>query len=202
MSAEVAAASSRLLPPLLPLLARLLEAIGRAGSPQGPQRPAGLSRNPGAGPSRCAEARLGGGEGRVPGSGKERDGSDQGRTSAASPRTAAGSPGTERGDAHAHTRGHKDQRAHAPPCGSRRPRCPGCMHTVHLHTPRTPGHTGPSGPCAPGQGPQRPTHMCAQTHFHAHPDRGATAQRPPPRHRTPATRSHHLPASSRRRLGA
>lgn len=30
--------------------------------------------------------------------------------------------------------------------------------------------------------------MCAQTHVHAHPDRGATAQRPPPRHCTPATR--------------
>ncbi|XP_055270857.1 basic salivary proline-rich protein 1-like [Moschus berezovskii] len=136
--------------------------MGRAGSPQGPQRPAGLSRNPGAGPGRCAEASQGGGEGRVPGSGKERGGGDQGRTSAASPRTAADSPGTARGDAHAHTLVHKDPRAHAPPCGSRRPHCPGCMHTVHLHTPRIPGTPDLQGRARRAKAPRDP-HTCVHT---------------------------------------
>ncbi|TKC51255.1 hypothetical protein EI555_004323, partial [Monodon monoceros] len=160
------------------------------GASRVPQRPAGLSRNPGAGPDRCAEARQGGGEGRVLGSGKQRGGGDQGRTSAASPGQLS-APGTAGGGALAHTRGHKDSRAHAPPCGSRRRLCPDCTHThtPPAYSPASRAHRTLRAVRAGPRPPEAHTLVCTHSHTHIPRPRGhraaPTAQTPHPRHSLP-----------------
>lgn len=115
-------------------------------------------------------------------SGKVRGGSNKGLTGAASP-GAAVSPRGSGGGAHAPT---PTRRTKLPgPRSSLRcqaPGCSGCMQTLNLHSPQTHGHTRTprsrwARPRHP-KGPRTRVHTLA----YAHPDRGATAQRPPPRH--------------------
>lgn len=116
----------------------------------------------------------------MPGSGKERGGGDKGRTSAASPREAVspGDSGRRRPRAYMP---HKAPRAHAPPCGSSRPDTRLHAHAPPALRPDSRAYVDPQGQArgaAVPRGPRTRVHTLA----YAHPDRGATTQRPPPRH--------------------
>lgn len=160
---------------------------GRAGSLQGLPAPRRAFEEPRGWSRGCAGARPGGGQGvcRVPG--RNRAGAIRARPGQHPPGQMS-APGTAGGGAHAHTRGHKDPGAHAPPCGSLLPRCPGCTRTLHLHTPRAHGHARTlggvrAGPRLPG-GPRARVHTLAHTHraapatrHTAHPPSAPTASR-------------------------
>lgn len=157
--------------------------MGQAGSLRGAPAPRRAFEEPRDGflSLRRGEAGRGGGEkGRMPGSGKERGGGDKGRTSAASPREAVSPGDSGRGRPRAYTP-HKAPRAHAPPCGSSRPATRLHAHAAPALCPDSRAYRDPQGQArgaAVPRGPRTRVHTLA----YAHPDRGATTQRPPPRH--------------------
>lgn len=199
-SAEAAAASSWLLPPLQPLLVPLLDlldAMGLEGSRQGPPAPHRAFEEPrGGSRSLCrGEAGRRGREGA--GSGKERGGGDQGPT-VAHPLGQLSALGTGGGGAHAHT--HAGTKTRAP---TLHPAVPGgpAAQAARTHSTCSRAHrTLRAVRAGPGP-PEAPTHVC--THSRTRTPRPWGHRASPAAHTPhPAARSHRLPASSRRRLGA